>query len=575
MYRRSEPEEQGLRLERRFERVRSAGSLLDLVSIVEEEAETVPRAFRSQVESPDVAQMRRQQTDRAVARTHVSASRSRPAPAGGDGNTTPGENTVAREAEVPPIAEAPERKPFAVGEFFPRLHLIGRIGLDDIIGWLHDGMRAIVLALVLCVAAAFAYAVTATPRYTVHTDLVVDPSNLNVVSDDVFTTNPQRDAQLLEVESKLRILTSRNVLKRVIDKLRLTEDPEFVKPSPLASLMALLSSGDGKADKELAALRALSERVEARREERSFVVVLQIWSETPEKAVTLSDALVEAFEAELFQSAAESAGRVAQNLNAGLDELRLSVTEAEQKVEEVRRANGLQSANGELVSNQLSSELNTQVLDAQQRFIQAQTRYRQMSAAIQQGQTTSASVFESADMTNLRQQYNALQQQIGSIQRIYGERHPRLASARSERATLEAAIKDEARRIADRAKADFDRERAALDTLRAKADAEKSNVFTDNEALVHLRDLERDARTKATIYETHLARARQITERQQIDTTNVRVISRAVPPNSRSWPPRTVVLLIGGAVLGLMTGIAVALALGLWRFVRGNRPVAA
>jgi uncharacterized protein involved in exopolysaccharide biosynthesis len=234
----------------------------------------------------------------------------------------------------------------------------------------------------------------------------------------------------------------------------------------------------------------------------------------------------------------------------------------------------LLSANGELVSNQLSSELNTQVLGAQQRFIQAEMRYKQMSAAIAQGQTTSASVFESADMTNLRQQYNALQQQIGAMQLTYGERHPRLAAARSERATLEAGMNQEARRIAERAKADFERERSSLGALRAKADDEQSNVFSDNEAQVHLRDLERDARTKAAIYETHLARAQQITERQQIDTTNIRVISRAMPPNSRSWPPRTAILLVVGAALGLAAGIGLALALGLWNYARGQRPAA-
>lgn len=529
MYRPSEPEGQALRVATRLERPRSrGGSLLDLLPSVEEGA-------ASHSEEPEV---------------------------------------VARPPVARPSLPLAEPKSSRFSEYLPGLPLLGDIGVDDIVAWLRDGLRWIVLAVILCVVGALGYAKMATPRYTVYADIVVDPANLNVVSDDVFMSNPQRDAQLLEVESKLRTLTSRNVLERVIDKLRLTEDPEFVKPNPLAALLALFSSQDAKAGKELAAMRALSERVEAHREERSFVVVLKVWSEEPAKSVTLANAIVDAFEAELFQSAAESAGRVAQNLNARLDELRRSVTEAEKKVEEFRRANGLLSANGELVSNQLSSELNTQVLEAQQRLIQVETRYKQMGAAIAQGQTTSASVFESADMTSLRQQYNALQQQIASMQLTYGERHPRLAAARSERATLEAAINQEARRIAERAKADFDREGAALDTLRAKANDEKSNVFTDNEAQVHLRDLERDARSKAAVYETHLARAQQITERQQIDTTNIRVISQAIPPEARSWPPRTIILLVGGAVFGLAGGISLALALGLWRYLRQPRPAA-
>ncbi len=486
----------------------------------------------------------------------------------------PNEPSEVSRRQVKAAASLP---PVRRDSYLPGLNDLGNIGVDDIIGWLREGLLWIVVAVMLCVAAALAYAVTATPRYNVYTDIVVDPSNLNVVSDDVFTSNPQRDAQLLEVESKLRILTSRNVLSRVIDQLRLAEDPEFVKPSAFGSLKNLFSTkAEQQAGNELAAMRALSERVEARREERSFVVVMKVWSEEAAKAVTLSNTIVAAFEQELFQSAAESAGRVAQNLNARLDELRHNVTEAERAVEDFRRKNGLQSTNdGQLVSNQLSNELNTQVLDAQQRFIQADTRYRQMNDAIAQGRTASASEFESVNMTNLREQYNVLQQQIASMQRTYGERHPRLVNARSERTTLEEAMTDEARRILDRAKADMDREQQAFAALRAKASDEKSNVFSDNEAQVQLRDLERDARAKATIYETHLARAQQITERQQIDTTNVRVISRALPPNARSWPPRTLILLAGGAIFGLALGIGLALTLGLWRFLRGRRPAVA
>ncbi|MFC5420423.1 MAG: cell shape-determining protein [Stutzerimonas stutzeri] len=465
----------------------------------------------------------------------------------------------------------------AVAEKSPlaRLGQLGRVGVDDVLTWLRDGIGWIIGAIIVCLVGALLYAVVTPPRYTVYTDILIDPSNLNVVRDDVFTSNPQRDAQLLEVESKLRILTSRNVLSRVIDKLDLTNDPEFVKPGLLAPLWNLISPAEVARDNRLAVMRALSERVDARREERSFVVVMRFWAEEPEKAVTISNAIVDAFEAELFQSSAESAGRVVKNLNNRLDELRRNVTEAEQRVEDFRRSKGLQLNNGEPVSARLSSELNTQVLDAQQRFIQAETRYRQMSAAIAERRTTSAAIFDSATMVSLRAQLNQLQQQIGSIRATFGTRHPQMVTALSEQQAIEAALAREARRILDGARAEFERERSNLATLRGKASDEKSNVFSDNEEQVQLRDLQRDARAKAALYETHLARTQQIGERQQIDTSNVRVISRPLPPKARSWPPRTLILLGAAAFLGLFLGIAIALARGAWRYLRDPRLAAA
>ncbi|WP_370320513.1 GumC family protein [Oricola sp.] len=447
-----------------------------------------------------------------------------------------------------------------------------QVGVDDIIEWLAQGTRLIVWSVVLCVAAALLFGFLATPKYKVYTDILVAPANLNVVREDVFESSPQSDAQILEVESRLRVLTSRNVLSRVIDDLNLTEDPEFVKPSPFAAIKNLFASNEEvEANTRLAVMRELSERVEASREQRSFIVVLETWREDPEKAVELADAMVKAFEQEMFESAASSAGRVARDINARLKELRRSATEAETRVEAFRRENGLAVAGNELERSRLSSELNSQVLEAQQRLIQEQTQYQQMRAALNAGRTRSASVFESDTMSNLREQYNELRQRIGSLELSLGPRHPQLLQAQSELEALENAINDEARAILDRARASYEREQTALAALQAKAGEETSNVFVDNEAEVQLRDLERDATAKAQLYETFLTRSQQITESQQIDTTNIRVISSAVPPKAPSWPPRKLILMAGGVAAGLMIGVGLALLLGFRRSMRSMR----
>lgn len=461
------------------------------------------------------------------------------------------------------------------GQLMGYVAALRSIGPDDVFHWLKDGLLWIIGATALCLAAACIYAMVAQPRYTVYTDLVIDPTNLQVVNDDVFGSNPLRDSQLLEVESKLRILTSRNVLTRVINSMNLTEDPEFVKPDALGGLKQLFSTvtkDETEQGRMLSAIRALSERVEARREERSFVVSLGVYTDNPEKSVTLSDTIVGAFETEIFESAAQSAGRVATTLNQRLDELRRNVTDAEAKVEEFKRQKGLQSSNGELVSTRLVAELNTQVLTAQQRYIELETRYKQMQTAISTGQTSTASIFLSPTMTALRQDYDEAMLQLNSLKLTYGTRHPRITAANSDLTTLRASIANEARRIAGTAQGDMNQARSALAALQGKATEQQSTVYMDNDAQVELRDLERDARAKAALYETHLTRAQQITEQQQINTSNIRVISRAMPPQSRSWPPRTIVLLAAGAIAGLAIGIGLAILFGMLRVLRQNQP---
>lgn len=447
------------------------------------------------------------------------------------------------------------------------------IGPDDIALWLRDGWLLISATTIFFITIALIYAVTAQPRYTVYTDIVIDPSNLQVVGDDVFGSSPLRDSQLLEVESKLRILTSRNVLTRVINDLNLTEDREFVKPDILAGLKSLFGASDEvtESGKMLTAMRALSERVEARREERSFVVALGVYTDDPQKSVMVSNAIVAAFENEIFESAASSAGRVASTLNQRLEDLRQNVTDAEARVEEFKRLKGLQSSNGELVSTQLASELNTQVLAAQQRFIEMETRYQQMQAAIAAGRTGTASIFASPVMSTLRQEYDTAVKQLNALTLTYGTRHPRLTAANSELETLRISIVNEAKRIAETAQGDMQQAKSTLEALQSKAGEQQSNVYTDYDSQVVLRNLERDSRAKAALYESHLTRAQQIAEQQQINTSNISVISRAIPPKSRSWPPRTLILLAAGAIAGLMFGIAMAILRGGLRTLRFGR----
>jgi uncharacterized protein involved in exopolysaccharide biosynthesis len=449
---------------------------------------------------------------------------------------------------------------------------LSQIGVGDVLGWLRRRIALIIAMTVIGVIAAFLYATMTTPRYTVYTDIIVDPQNLNVVSDDVFSANPQRDSQLLEVESKLRVLTSRNVLKKVIQELNLTEDPEFNKPSPFGNLFGGSGPPETPEQKEVSVMRDLEDRITAGREERSFVVTLAVWSSDPDKSVQLSQAIVRAFESELFVSSSDSAGRLASDLNSRLDELRASVTEAEEQVEQFKRASNIQeSSTGELASSRISSALDTQVLDAQQRLIQAESRYDQMRSAVAARRTATATIFDSVGMQTLRTSYNTLQQQIGSLSRTYGSRHPRLIALQSEEAAVENAIDSEAARILETARTEAGEARSTLSQLRGRADAERSTVFTNNDAQVRLRELEREARARAAVYETYLSRTRQINERQQIDATNVRVISEAVPPKTKSWPPRTVILLAAGAVGGFALGVALALALGLSGHLRDAR----
>jgi uncharacterized protein involved in exopolysaccharide biosynthesis len=458
--------------------------------------------------------------------------------------------------------------PGSVGVETVTLNRIGdflELDFGRLFTWIGRGKKlALALALVGAVGGGL-YGVFGTPKFTVSTDIMIDPANLQVVSDDLFQQPGQADAALLNAGSKLRVLTSGNVLLRVVDELNLSADKEFYDPTPGFSLSSLLPLGGHKAEPNprLAALDALTKRVSTKADEKSFVASLLVSAQTPDKAVTIANTIVAAFQSELAMAEASGASRTAESLNQRLDELKNAVKTAEEKVEAYKRDNNLSASAGQLVSNQTLTQLNAQVVDAQSRVIAAQSAYDELVAAGSKAST--ADTQASVALAGIRARISELSAQLDSQSIIYGPRHPTIAKLNAEMAVAQSELRAEIARVVAAAKVTLDEATAGLDALTRKADALKTNVFSDNEALVALRELERDATSKTTIYEAFLSRAKQVAEREQIDTTNVRVISPAVPPTERASPPKTLVLLMAGTVGGLLLGVVLAVLLGIWR----------
>jgi uncharacterized protein involved in exopolysaccharide biosynthesis len=433
--------------------------------------------------------------------------------------------------------------------------------------WLRAGLFAAVGLAVIGAIGGGAYAILAKARYTVGTDILIDPANLQVVANDLYSQPGQVDGQVLNAGSKLRVLTSRNVLAHVVDELDLTRDPEFFDPTPgLLSELIGTSANAPKPDPKLAAIDNLEKRVSTIADDKSFVATLSVSAQTPDKAIRISQAMVKSFQEELAKGDAEGANRAAAALDDRLGQLKSDVQVAEDKVESFKRSHGLSSSDGQLVSSQTMTQLNSQIVAAQSRLIAAQAGYDAVAAA--GGNASSADPVAAAALVALRTKAGNLQQQLDALSMTYGRRHPAIVRLDAELAAANAQIKAELARTLDAAKATLDKAKASLKALTSKMDDLKGSVFTENESQVPLRQLERDAASKTAIYESFLSRAHQITEQEQIDTTNVRVISNAVPPAGRSWPPRTMLMMLAGAIAGFALGMLFALGRGILRDLR-------
>lgn len=449
-------------------------------------------------------------------------------------------------------------------------HTFDAPGLAEVCRWLLRGWIWILVAGLVGGVAGYLFTRSVVPRFTATTDLVVAPSNLRVVNNDLYAPNLQSDAQILDVESKMRVITSSNVLRQVTDRLGLVNDADFHRKAFQIDVSALFGLGpeerSGPTEQSVAA--ALAERIKVARQERSYVVTVSVWASTADLSAKLANAIAEAFRDEVARGDADRAGRAADSLSDRLGQLKANVAAADAKVEAFRSEHGLlQGSGGQLTTTQAMDRMSDKVTDARARLAEAEARYREVARALDRSGSQAGAV-QSPALTSLLGEDAALRRQVAALSKTFGPRHPSLVNAQVEQEAIARAIRAETERLRAAAQVDVSQAKQALNRLTGEMVQLHGMVSEDGRAEVKLRELERDARTKAALYQTFLTRAGEAAERQQIDATDVRVISPALPPRQATWPPRTVVMVAGGCVLGLALAAAVLAGLGYlgaWR----------
>jgi uncharacterized protein involved in exopolysaccharide biosynthesis len=67
-----------------------------------------------------------------------------------------------------------------------------------------------------------------TPRYVSQIKILIDPRGLQILPNDLSPGAVSADATFAVVESQVQVITSTEVLEKVVARLNLTSDPEFI-----------------------------------------------------------------------------------------------------------------------------------------------------------------------------------------------------------------------------------------------------------------------------------------------------------------------------------------------------------
>ncbi|MGD9879796.1 MAG: GumC family protein, partial [Reyranella sp.] len=460
--------------------------------------------------------------------------------------------------------------------------------------WLHllNRRKAMIIGCGLIAVALMAVIIAQqTPLYKASARIMLDTRTFKVVSTEAALSGVDT-LNMGAIQSELEVIKSDFLIARVVDKLGLANLPDFNGTKPpgfidrslaplrelwsagIAKLLAPIASGPPEAaepakassaeendPRRLAAIGAVASHLSVTLLGRTFVIVVTVESPDGTMSAKIANAIADAYLSDQIESKNEANKKATDWLEQRLAELRRNLQAAEEAVAAYRRDKGLAGSPEGNVSTQTLSDLNTKYTAARGRRVEKEARLVALSkASLNPSELANiAEVAGNTTLAALRIQDVELSRKLAELSGRLGENHPRLVQVRNELNAVRARFLSETQRITLAVRAELDAAKAEEDELKEMVDKASVVSGTATQYEAELKQLEREAQSNRTLYESFLTRYKELRQQQDIQRADARILSYASPSYTPSSPNYKTGLLTA-FVIGCMLGMAGAVA---------------
>lgn len=415
-------------------------------------------------------------------------------------------------------------------------------------------------------AAAFAYVMLATPEYKSEARLLIE------TGESIYTrspANPDTDRSLLDEEgvtSQMQVITATELLKTVADKLDLAGKPEFDPAADISLADRLMIIGGMMNDPadtpaEERVLKALREKLNVYRVEKSRVIVIEAVSEDPALAAAIPNAIADAYIAVNQAAKLQVNSDATSWLEPEIVDLRAKVRDAERKVADYRASSDLLvGQNSSSLASQQLSEFSTELSRVKAARSTAEARAAAIRDALRNGAALESmpEVLSSALIQRLRERQVQLNADIADASTTLLDGHPKIKALRSQLSDLDRQIRSEAQKVMTALDNDARTSKYRETELLAELNRLKAESARAGGEEVELRALEREATAQRELLESYLTRYREAASRNERNylPADARVFSRADVPAEPFSPKK--VPIIAAAFAGSLLLMAIA-----------------
>ncbi|TFV39959.1 lipopolysaccharide biosynthesis protein [Bradyrhizobium frederickii] len=397
-----------------------------------------------------------------------------------------------------------------------------------------NGRRILTLALALFALGVIVLMILPV-RYAATALVVLDPRELRITTEQDVLPGIGQDAAALQ--SQIEIAKSDGFLRPLIEQLKIADDDD-------------IAGGHTDMTRLLEKFRS---RLEITRRGLTYVIAISFTSNRPERAASYANAIAEAFVASQGRVRTAATDEAADWLKDRLKALNERLRASEDAVAAFRLEHKILNAGKDSTTQQLRvTDLNQQVSAARLRTEEAKARYDQVQRDLK---ANVEGPVKQDLLSMLRAQRSTLNDQIAQKKAVYGERHPDLAISYSQLADINRQIESERKKNIETAKSEYEAQLEQQKALEKQLKAVETQMLVDGQALVKLQELQRDADANRNIYEQFLSRFKTTNEQRQLQASQTKIASAAIPPLRPTRPPLAL-LLAALAIGSLLTSTA-------------------
>jgi len=447
-----------------------------------------------------------------------------------------------------------------------------RLGPEDLYRIFLRHKLLIIGTVLAALAVALVVLARTTPIYSATTTVRVQLEPALGEESDRASAAAGAAQDELRIASKVELLQSRSLARRVVRQLGLQQDPEYAHSASEPGLLGRLSSTilgrrpapspfRDEVDPQEAAQEAELERltdelrdnVTVERIGKSNLIAVTARSADPLKASVIANKLVTEHIDSTRDGQRDSYEREVERLTDRVALARTDMAQADQALASFRRANGIVLSRPEGLSQ---SQL-AQVTGA---LSQARAEAAARSARSQLFTGSGGVAASSPLLTDLRSQESVLENKLAELTTTFGRRHPEVLAVNAQLAKLRQEISIEVGRVGTGLRQDATVSGAQAGQFASDLGAVQSQGVRNVNAMPMLMALEREVETTSLAYMALAGRLRELSGRGANTSSDVSVVSRAPVPLEPAYPmpKRTLsVALLASLGLGLVLALMV------------------